>query len=277
MSLTKLSLAGKNLNIPGQGEFGCDIPAGDGKTLYPFLQCTGIVVERTYWTISSLTVFLQFQPHNIQPNCNTIFFYSCLICVPDGEFPSQLCAFLTQCMTSSTVIFPPLPVFASQTEKFLRHFTHFWPIGIKTSSTVIFPSLVVFVFQTENFLLSNAHFWLNDITCNQTVLFPPKLNHSCHNCKQTIFSKPYHFCFNHHFCLSGSLPSKMYNIHPNTFVSTIILPQSYSLHPYHILAILNHDTTVSCLSITFVSMSNVSFPYPQNYFRHSHFIFGPTE
>jgi hypothetical protein len=30
MSLTKLSLAGKNLLIPGQGEF-CDIPAGDSK------------------------------------------------------------------------------------------------------------------------------------------------------------------------------------------------------------------------------------------------------
>jgi hypothetical protein len=31
MSLTKLSLAGKSLIIPGQGEFG-DIPAGDMKT-----------------------------------------------------------------------------------------------------------------------------------------------------------------------------------------------------------------------------------------------------
>ncbi len=31
MSLTKLSLAGKSLIIPGQGEFVCDIPAGDGK------------------------------------------------------------------------------------------------------------------------------------------------------------------------------------------------------------------------------------------------------
>jgi hypothetical protein len=31
ISLSKLFLAGNNLNIPGQGEFG-DIPAGDGKT-----------------------------------------------------------------------------------------------------------------------------------------------------------------------------------------------------------------------------------------------------
>ncbi len=32
MSLTKLSLAGNNLIIPGQGEFGkCDIPPGEGK------------------------------------------------------------------------------------------------------------------------------------------------------------------------------------------------------------------------------------------------------
>jgi hypothetical protein len=32
MSLTKLSLAGTYLNIPGQGKFGKCIPAGDGKT-----------------------------------------------------------------------------------------------------------------------------------------------------------------------------------------------------------------------------------------------------
>jgi hypothetical protein len=31
MSLTKLSLAGNSLIIPGQGQFSCDIPAGDGK------------------------------------------------------------------------------------------------------------------------------------------------------------------------------------------------------------------------------------------------------
>jgi hypothetical protein len=31
MSLAELSLAGNNLIIPGQGEFGSDIPAGDGK------------------------------------------------------------------------------------------------------------------------------------------------------------------------------------------------------------------------------------------------------
>ncbi len=33
MSLTKLSLDGINLIIPGQGGFGNDIPAGDGKPL----------------------------------------------------------------------------------------------------------------------------------------------------------------------------------------------------------------------------------------------------
>jgi hypothetical protein len=37
MSLTKLSLAGNNLIIPGQREF--DIPAGDGKTANLFSQC----------------------------------------------------------------------------------------------------------------------------------------------------------------------------------------------------------------------------------------------
>jgi hypothetical protein len=41
MSLTKLSLAGKNLTIPGQGELESDIPTGDGgKTANLFLQCT---------------------------------------------------------------------------------------------------------------------------------------------------------------------------------------------------------------------------------------------
>jgi hypothetical protein len=35
MSLTKLSLAGKNLIIPGQGEFG-DIPAGGMENCYLF-------------------------------------------------------------------------------------------------------------------------------------------------------------------------------------------------------------------------------------------------
>jgi hypothetical protein len=41
MSLTKLSLAGNNLIIPGQREFGySDIPSGDGKTVHLFLQCT---------------------------------------------------------------------------------------------------------------------------------------------------------------------------------------------------------------------------------------------
>jgi hypothetical protein len=39
MSLTKLSLAGNNLIISGQGEFGQYIPAGGGKTANLFLQC----------------------------------------------------------------------------------------------------------------------------------------------------------------------------------------------------------------------------------------------
>jgi hypothetical protein len=39
MSLTKLSLAGKNSIIPGQEEFGYDIPAEDGKIANLFLQC----------------------------------------------------------------------------------------------------------------------------------------------------------------------------------------------------------------------------------------------
>jgi hypothetical protein len=41
MSLKKLSLAGNNLIIPDQGEFGKDIPAGDGKISNLFLQCSG--------------------------------------------------------------------------------------------------------------------------------------------------------------------------------------------------------------------------------------------
>ncbi len=44
MSLTKLSLAGKNLIIPGQGEFGyTDIPAGDGKIANPFSYSVGYI------------------------------------------------------------------------------------------------------------------------------------------------------------------------------------------------------------------------------------------
>jgi hypothetical protein len=41
LSLTELSLAGNNLIFPGQGEFDIlyDIPAGDGKIDYLFLQC----------------------------------------------------------------------------------------------------------------------------------------------------------------------------------------------------------------------------------------------
>ncbi len=39
MLLTKLSLAWNPLIIPGQGEFGCDIPVGDGKIANLFLQC----------------------------------------------------------------------------------------------------------------------------------------------------------------------------------------------------------------------------------------------
>ncbi len=44
MSLTKPSLAGNNLLIPRQGEFGySDIPAADGKTSKLFLQCTDLI------------------------------------------------------------------------------------------------------------------------------------------------------------------------------------------------------------------------------------------
>jgi hypothetical protein len=43
MSLTKLSLARKNLIIPDQGEFlVTDIPAGDGKIAKPFLHRSGM-------------------------------------------------------------------------------------------------------------------------------------------------------------------------------------------------------------------------------------------
>ncbi len=40
MSLTKLSLAGNNLIISGQGQFVHDISVGDGKIANLFLQCS---------------------------------------------------------------------------------------------------------------------------------------------------------------------------------------------------------------------------------------------
>jgi hypothetical protein len=40
MSLTKLSLAGKNLTIPVQGEFGLGHPGWERENGYIFLQCT---------------------------------------------------------------------------------------------------------------------------------------------------------------------------------------------------------------------------------------------
>jgi hypothetical protein len=43
MSLTKLSLVGINLIIPGLGEHVRDISAGDEKILYLFSQCTAVV------------------------------------------------------------------------------------------------------------------------------------------------------------------------------------------------------------------------------------------
>jgi hypothetical protein len=45
MPQAKLSLAGNNLIIPGQGEFGVsDIPAGDGKIANLFLQCIEVTI-----------------------------------------------------------------------------------------------------------------------------------------------------------------------------------------------------------------------------------------
>jgi hypothetical protein len=40
MSLTKLSLAGNNLIIPGQGELVSDIPAGTGKLIAFYSVCS---------------------------------------------------------------------------------------------------------------------------------------------------------------------------------------------------------------------------------------------
>jgi hypothetical protein len=54
MSLTKLSLAGKNSIIPTQGELAIDIPAGDGKianlffTVYLSLSNVSPVVQKKY-------------------------------------------------------------------------------------------------------------------------------------------------------------------------------------------------------------------------------------
>jgi hypothetical protein len=52
MSLTNLFLAGNILIIPRQGEFGYDIPAGDGKIANFFLQCTilkPLILSVTAW------------------------------------------------------------------------------------------------------------------------------------------------------------------------------------------------------------------------------------
>ncbi len=47
MSLTKLSLAGNNLIIPGHGEcWVSDTPVGDGKIANLFLQCNDLVLLR---------------------------------------------------------------------------------------------------------------------------------------------------------------------------------------------------------------------------------------
>ncbi len=56
MSLIKLSLDGKNKIILAQEELISDIPAGDGKTANPFLQCRegGLVTDKGYLsTVSS--------------------------------------------------------------------------------------------------------------------------------------------------------------------------------------------------------------------------------
>ncbi len=42
MSLTKLSLTGNNLIIPGQGEFGSDIPAWGRENRYPYIYSVGM-------------------------------------------------------------------------------------------------------------------------------------------------------------------------------------------------------------------------------------------
>ncbi len=55
MSLTKLSLSGKNIIIPGQGEFGSQHPGWGRKNRQPFLQCNWCCVRsrcprrRTAW------------------------------------------------------------------------------------------------------------------------------------------------------------------------------------------------------------------------------------
>jgi hypothetical protein len=45
MSLTKLSLARNNLLIPGQGEFGSDIPQGDGKIANFFYSAEALIFK----------------------------------------------------------------------------------------------------------------------------------------------------------------------------------------------------------------------------------------
>jgi hypothetical protein len=70
MWLTKLSLAGNNLIIPGQGELLSDIPAGDGKTGNLFLPCSysysrdvskGIITARIRHLVAYCKDFLQLK------------------------------------------------------------------------------------------------------------------------------------------------------------------------------------------------------------------------
>jgi hypothetical protein len=63
MSLTKLSMARNNKNIPGQREFVTDIPAGDGLIVNLFLQrkTSAIRVFRKQ-SVAAIQYFLKAKP-----------------------------------------------------------------------------------------------------------------------------------------------------------------------------------------------------------------------
>jgi hypothetical protein len=78
MSLAKLSLAGNNFIIPGQGSLVSDIPAGNGKSITFFLQCSVInslvqhAIASTYKGSAKL-IFILLQNKNIP--VVTLFLY----------------------------------------------------------------------------------------------------------------------------------------------------------------------------------------------------------
>jgi hypothetical protein len=83
MTLTKLSLDGNNLNIPGQGEesLASDISAGDGKIVNFFLQCMLPVRAWVPCTFITLPMFIYgFPPPPFRPFTVFMWFHPAFFC-----------------------------------------------------------------------------------------------------------------------------------------------------------------------------------------------------